>query len=270
MARARIRQRYRRGAVVGLMVTATVLVGAAFARGAGGAPEARDVAGPVEATQGPAPAVPGSAPSVTASGLPPGGDTWPDIEDAWPDEGSGNWRYAADQDVVLGDQGDVLRFRVAVEDELDLAADEFAAAVDAILGDSRGWTAGEHRFRRVAEWAETDFTIFLATPGTSEEMCAAEGFHTDRFTSCRLPGQVVINVARWMSGAPGYGAPLEEYRAYAISHEVGHELGYGHEACPGLGRPAPVMLPQTLGLDGCTANGWPYLDGARYTGPTIP
>ena len=83
-------------------------------------------------------------------------------------------------------------------------ADAFAATVDAVLGDPRSWiAAGELRLQRVAEAAAADFTVYLATPGTSERMCADGGLAPTGYTSCRLPGQVIINLARWLDGGAG-------------------------------------------------------------------
>jgi hypothetical protein len=90
----------------------------------------------------------------------------------------------------------------------------------------------------------------------------------DGYTSCRNGDRVVINVARWATGAKAFDASLATYRQYVVNHEVGHRLGKDHELCPGPGKPAPVMQQQTLGMHGCRENGWPYLDGKRYAGST--
>lgn len=190
----------------------------------------------------------------------------------FPVTGPGTFTYATGMSPVLGGVGTLRRYRVAVENGAGQDAGAFAAEVDAALGDRRrGWTAsGKLRLQRVpASWT-AQFTVFLATPGTSEKMCAVAGLSTERFTNCRVAGKVIINLARWWRAVPGYGAPLAEYRAYAVNHEFGHELGYGHEACPAVGRLAPVMQQQTLGLRGCRANGWPYVAGRRYAGRGVP
>ncbi|MCW3812842.1 DUF3152 domain-containing protein [Micromonospora sp. DR5-3] len=185
----------------------------------------------------------------------------------YPTAGPGSFAAADGRSPVRGHEGPLRRYRVEVEQGTGQDADEFAATVDAVLGDPRSWIAsGELRVQRVAEAAAADFTIYLATPATSERMCADGGLSTQRYTSCRLPGRVVINLARWMDAVPDYGAPLEVYRTYVINHEVGHEFGELHQACPGPGEPAPVMQQQTYGLDGCVANAWPYVDGIRYEG----
>jgi hypothetical protein len=170
---------------------------------------------------------------------------------------------------VLGTSGTLRRFKVAVERTLGQGnGGDFADEIDRDLGDPRSWIAGrQFRLQRVPDSDAAEFTIYLASATTSAKMCAAGGLTTDGYTSCRLPGQVVINNDRWQDAVPDYGASLETYRAYAINHEVGHQFGYGHESCPAPGRPAPVMQQQTYGLKGCVANAWPYINGKRYAGP---
>ncbi|WP_410814376.1 DUF3152 domain-containing protein [Micromonospora sp. 067-2] len=190
---------------------------------------------------------------------------------SYPSVGAGRFTAADGGSAVHGEDGPLHRYRVAVERGTGQDAEAFAAAVDGVLTDPRSWIASGHlRVQRVADPGAADFTIYLATPVTSERMCAEGGLTTERYTSCRLPGRVIINLARWIEAVPDYGAPLETYRTYVINHEVGHEFDMQHEACPGPGQPAPVMQQQTYGLDGCVANAWPYLDGRRYAGDIVP
>ncbi|MBQ1072140.1 DUF3152 domain-containing protein [Micromonospora sp. C31] len=189
----------------------------------------------------------------------------------YPRTGTGDFATAPGESPVRGTDGPLLHYRVAVEQGTGQDVDSFAATVDEVLGDPRSWIASEElRLRRVAQADDADFTVHLATPETSERMCAEGGLSTGGHTSCRLPGQVIINLARWLQAVPDYGAPLAIYRAYVVNHEVGHELGEEHQACPGPGEPAPVMQQQTYGLDGCAANAWPYVDGSRYDGEVVP
>ncbi|MET0415269.1 MAG: DUF3152 domain-containing protein [Actinoplanes sp.] len=173
---------------------------------------------------------------------------------------SGKFAYVAGFGPVLGGKGTIRRFKVAVELPSGTAVGtSFADEINRVLGDKRSWIAGQRfRFQRVPHSARAEFVIYLASARTSQRMCRIGGLETDGYTSCRLPRQVIINDVRWQRAVPGYGASLEVYRAYAINHEVGHQLGYGHETCPAKGRPAPVMMQQTYGLKGCAANAWPH------------
>jgi hypothetical protein len=183
----------------------------------------------------------------------------------YPVAGDRTYDFAPGRSPVVGHGGTLLRFRVAVEHGIrgvDVAG--FADAVVTALGNPRGWTAdGTWRFQRVAPRERVDFTLYLATPATRDWLCQ-DG--VDRYTSCRHDNNVVLNVARWTRGVPNYGAPLATYRLYMITHEVGHRLDHKHELCPGPGQPAPVMQQQTLGLHGCVANPYPFVDGERYQG----
>ena len=183
--------------------------------------------------------------------------------------GAGTFTFASGAGPIAGPVGPVVHYRVGVEDGVGVEVGAFAATVEAILGDSRSWTAGGMlRLQRVDGSAPAHFTVYLASPVTTDAMCREDWLETDGYTNCRLgDGRVVINSDRWLTAVPDYGAPLDTYQAYAVNHEVGHQLGFGHELCPGPGQPAPVMQQQTLGLDGCVANSWPYLDGRRYEGP---
>jgi hypothetical protein len=195
------------------------------------------------------------SPQPAAVGQPPG--------IRYPARGGGEFRMAAGQRRAPG-SGPVLRYRVLVEKDITgITPAAFAAAVQRTLEDPRGWSGGGRQLRRTGPGGRYDFTVYLVTPRTRDELCADV---PDGYTSCRNGDRVVLNVARWVKGVPRYGAPLAVYRQYLVNHEVGHRLGHGHERCPGRGEPAPVMQQQTLGLHGCTANAWPYPDGERYAG----
>ena len=190
----------------------------------------------------------------------------------YPSVGAGRFTAADGETPVHGTDGPLRRYRVAVERGTGQDADAFAATVDEVLGDPRSWIAsGELRVQRVADAGAADFTIYLATPVTSERMCAEGGLTTERYTSCRLPGQVIINLARWLEAVPDYGAPLDDLpdlrdqpRGRATSSARSTRRARAR------GEPAPVMQQQTYGLQGCVANAWPYLDGRRYAGDIVP
>jgi len=166
--------------------------------------------------------------------------------------------------------GTLRTYAVQVETGTGQNAQAFATAVDTTLGDPASWTGqGRWSLQRVTT-DDADFVIRLATPATVDKVCATVGLDTRGYVSCRAGNFVMINLDRWLTAVPDYHGDVALYRKYVINHEVGHQLGYGHQACPGPGRMAPVMQQQTFGLDGCLANGSPYVDGVLVSGPATP
>ncbi|MFE9954608.1 DUF3152 domain-containing protein [Micromonospora sp. NPDC005299] len=194
-----------------------------------------------------------------------------------PAHGRGTFGYDDRAGGVLGRAGVLRRFRVAVENGSGEDAHAFGDAVQRALAGPGSWVdGGQLRLQRVGPGSRSDFTIYLATRDTAGRLCRAGGIDIRvggvPYTSCRVTGKVVINLDRWRTSAPHLVAaklPLDTYRLYVINHEVGHQLGHHHEACPAKGRAAPVMQQQTLFLNGCRPNPWPYVGGQRYTGPPV-
>ncbi len=158
-------------------------------------------------------------------------------------------------------QGRAVRISIETEGGLLVDSREFAAAVATTLSDARGWQGVDNvRFLAVspaalAKGAKVDVRIVLASPETTDRLCAP--LRTRGQVSCHNRGRAVINLRRWQLGAEAYGADLAGYRTYLVNHEVGHSLGHGHAYCVGKGEVAPVMMQQTYGLKGCSAWPWP-------------
>jgi hypothetical protein len=153
-----------------------------------------------------------------------------------------------------GPGADLLTYRVEIEAELPFDGPEFAAAVHTTLGDPRGWAASGYAFQRV-DGADFDFRVILASPALTDQLCAP--LLTRGEVSCRNGNAVVLNALRWGTAIEDYAGDIASYREYMVNHEVGHRLGRGHTQCTGAGEPAPVMMQQTYGLDGCRPNAWP-------------
>jgi hypothetical protein len=176
------------------------------------------------------------------------------------EKGAGTLSVVDGSSEVMG-TGTPKRFIVEVEDGIHVDGPTFATAVETTLGDPRSWgNGGTMSFQRVgaaeAAAGAFDFKVALVSPEHMETYCPGVG--TGGYTSCRYGDRAVINLARWATAVPDYKGDIATYRLYVINHEVGHVLGHGHEQCPGAGQVAPVMQQQTLGLNGCDKNAWPF------------
>ncbi|MGW7382816.1 DUF3152 domain-containing protein [Streptomyces sp. NPDC054794] len=186
-----------------------------------------------------------------------------------PAHGSGTFTPAVGGSAVAG-KGRPLRYTVDVEDGIGQDPKVFAKEVERILADPRGWTKSGAAFQRV-DRPPYAFTVHLASPTTTDELCNRYGLDTGGEVNCQGGSEVVVNLKRWLLLSPYYRGRPETYHALIINHEVGHRLGRGHEGCPSPGSPAPVMMQQIKGLHGCRPNAWPYdRDGRPLGGPAAP
>ena len=157
--------------------------------------------------------------------------------------------------------GRVVRYTLEIEGGLTTTPTDYARTVASVLTDPRGWqTVDKVTFVNVTPdqakaGTKPDLRILLASPDTVDTLCAP--LQTRGQVSCHNLHQVVLNQRRWELGAEAYGDDIASYRVYLVNHEVGHGIGHGHAQCPGKDEPAPVMMQQTYGLDGCTPWTWP-------------
>ncbi|MFJ3041267.1 DUF3152 domain-containing protein [Streptomyces tendae] len=237
--------------------------------------QAADVADALDAsTRTPAPSPsPSASPSPKSSPSPsasPSASPSPSTI-AIPATGPGTFVTAQADGTAVGTGSRVRRYKVLVEEGIDVRPSAAAAEIADVLADDRGWTRdGTNSFRLVSS-GSYDFVVKIATPGTVDEICGAAGLLTRGEVNCSVGTDVVVNLKRWVLGSPEFDGPIHEYRALIVNHEVGHRIGHGHETCPGAGRPAPAMMQQIKGLKGCVANAWPYdEDGAYLGGPSVP
>ncbi|MEV6682545.1 DUF3152 domain-containing protein [Streptomyces erythrochromogenes] len=219
---------------------------------------------PASAPAPPPPPPPSPSPSPT-----PSPDPTPSPA-AIPDTGPGTFTVAAARGQAQG-QGRIRRYRVEIEDGIRLPGPQTAQEVAAILGHARGWTKNPAYGFQLVSSGPVDFTVKVATPGTTDRLCDVTTPASRGNVNCRTGHTVVVNLKRWVQGSPRFDGPLAEYRALIINHEVGHEIGRGHESCAGPGALAPAMMQQIKGLEGCLPNAWPYDTAGRYVqGPAVP
>ncbi|MFI9783324.1 DUF3152 domain-containing protein [Kitasatospora sp. NPDC051984] len=185
--------------------------------------------------------------------------------------GSGNFTTATASSGAVGTGGTVRRYQVQVEDGINIDPKAAADAIHKVLGDKRSWISNKRDSFKLVSSGTYDFTVMIASPDTTDKICGAGGLDTKGEVNCDVGKQVVVNSKRWLTGSPQFNGTLDDYRALIVNHEVGHRIGHGHEGCPGPGKPAPAMMQQIYGLNGCTANAWPYdTNGTYLKGPSVP
>lgn len=251
------------------------------------------LASTITACQGASPHRAGRFAVASSPATPPTQNSSPTVppDEAIPRKGAGTFATAPASLTVIGSGRTRVRYRVEVENGIawgnvpKWTPASFAKVVREILAAPRGWawsakypvtnadvrlTNATWSFRQVAN-STYDVRIRLATPDVVDRACGAQGLSTEGVYSCRFGKTIMVNLRRWLQGAPGFPVSIDEYRTGVINHEMGHYLGFNHMACPGPGQLAPVMATQTIDLGGCLPNVHPFAQNGRFvSGPWRP
>ncbi|MFF5234743.1 DUF3152 domain-containing protein [Dactylosporangium sp. NPDC000521] len=225
---------------------------------------------------------------VTAGGDTGGAKAPPPSGDGVPATAAGTFTVATGGTAIVGTGATLVKYRVEVENGIQWGGnpvwtpEKTAAEVERALGAELGWTASaEHpvtypsnkladaswSFQRVSG-EDYSVRLRLATPGTVDKLCKAVGVNTQGIYSCRYGQTILLNLRRWLKGIDG--APGVDFHANTVNHEMGHFLGFDHMKCPGSG-PAPIMQTQTIALNGCQYNSFPFTaEGTFVQGPWAP
>ncbi len=140
------------------------------------------------------------------------------------------------------------------------AMPQLQSTLASVYNDYRGWNVGGLIDFEPAT-SNCDFTVWLV----SSDQMTSFGAICDPVWNCEPGGNnVVLNYDRWTKATGPWlsvypDGNIEEYRAMAINHETGHQLGFEHSVCtPSMaGQPSPVMQQESINLHGCTFNAWP-------------
>lgn len=140
-------------------------------------------------------------------------------------------------------------YTTRIDPKVDYNPKHFKEEIIAYLADPDGWVSQGYRFRYTT--TKPSVTIELSHPDT----LASNGCH-DSYLSCAELGghRMYLNADRWTKGASKSKLELKHYRQYMVTHEMGHIIGHDHKKCPGKGKPAPLMMQQTLGIGQCKPN----------------
>lgn len=117
------------------------------------------------------------------------------------------------------------------------------------LNDPDGW--GKHGYFFEPVLHREDTLIRLSMPSTIKKVCGLP----DNLSCAEIGGRFMyLNAQRWFEGSKESKLSLDGYRHYMINHEIGHILGFEHTKCPCKGCKVPIMVQQTLGLQGCKSD----------------